>query len=160
MMEDRPDETKLPPGESGDSEDRDLSQLFRRTAPEIPRLDPAGLLQNVGAIPREWRASSGRRLIVAAAAILLLLTGGFGGWWIARSAARAEAAEFEDALARTRKLIHLDLAEALRLTQNALLDEQQMARKRLAILLRDDYRARIAALETEIKGVALLVSSQ
>ena len=45
MMEDRPDETKPPPGESGDSEDRDLSQLFQRTASEVPRFDPAGLLQ-------------------------------------------------------------------------------------------------------------------
>jgi hypothetical protein len=139
-----------------EDDDRDLRELFRRTAPDVTPLDVAALLARANLLsaasqPRRYRG------LMAAAAVLLLIFGITGGWWAGRRAAADEAARIEASLASTRSQITRDLADALRTLQVSNQEAQRDELKRVAVLLRDDYRSRIAELEHWVGTLAMLV---
>ncbi len=127
----------------------------------VPRGEPMDLealfLSAAGGGPRRssWRFS--RKGLVAAA--LLLLSGAAVGWLAAREEARGEMVRLESSMsARFRTLrseVVNELSGALSRYSEDLLEAQQDGMKKVAILLRNDYRPRLARLRSRVEGLAL-----
>ncbi|MCZ6796079.1 MAG: hypothetical protein O7J95_20920 [Planctomycetota bacterium] len=138
-------------GVPGAPPESDFRELFRRTRP-TPRPLDVGLLL---AAARRPRGSDPPGLLRVAVALLVVLAlGATGGWAAARSESRRALARLEANvaidLARVRREIVRDVAQALFEAQQNLLEAQEDNVKRVANLLRRDYRTRLARLEAEL----------
>ena len=92
------------------------------------------------------------------AAAVLLTVGVAGGWWAGRSAAATEAARIESTLASMRTQITQDFTNALLVTQETADHAQQDEVKRVALFLRNDYRALLAGLESRLDNLSTRVN--
>ena len=132
--------------------------LFRQSVPRGEPMDLEALFRRaVGGGPRRssWRFS--RKGLAAAA--LLLLSGAAVGWLAARQEAREEMLRLESSLSAQfhtlRSEVVNELSDALSRYSEDLLDAQQDGIKKVAILLRNDYRPRLARLQSRLEGLAL-----
>ncbi len=144
------------------SEEARTRALFRQSVPRGEPMDLEALsLRAAGGGPRRssWRFS--RKGLVAAA--LLLLSGAAVGWLAAREEVRAEAREemlrLESSMSARFHTLRFEvvneLSGALSRYSEDLLDAQQDGMKKVAILLRNDYRPRLARLRSRVEGLAL-----
>ncbi len=140
------------------SEEARTRALFRQSVPRGEPMDLEALfLRAAGGGPRR---SSWRRLVAAA---LLLLSGAAVGWLAAREEVRAEAREemlrLESSMSARFHTLRFEvvneLSGALSRYSEDLLDAQQDGMKKVAILLRNDYRPRLARLRSRVEGLAL-----
>ena len=142
-------------GETPESpEEARTRALFRQSAPRGEPVDLGALfLSTAGGGPR--RSSLGR--LVAAA--LLLLSGAAVGWLAAREEAREEMVRLESSMSARfhtlRSEVVNELSGALSRYSEDLLEAQQDGMKKVAILLRNDYRPRLARLRNRVEGLAL-----
>jgi len=148
----RPDDRSQAPERDADPDMRDL---FRRTAPIAPPVDIQALLGSACVRIRAPRPRLVRTAAAAAAAIILAAAGAMGGWVAGRSAAAGESRRFEGAIAEARAEIASEVSRALAGFHSAFAEDQQDAFKRLAVLLRNDYGARIAAVRQEVRELAM-----
>lgn len=142
-------------GETPDSpEEARTRALFRQSAPRGEPVDLEALfLSAAGGGPRR---SSWRRLVAAA---LLLLSGAAVGWLAAREEAREEMVRLESSMSARfhtlRSEVVNELSDVLSRYSENLLEAQQDGIKKVAILLRNDYRPRLARLRSRVEGLAL-----
>ena len=142
-------------GETPESpEEARTRALFRQSAPRGEPVDLEALF--LSAAGGGSRRSSWRRLVAAA---LLLLSGAAVGWFAAREEAREEMVRLESSMSAKfhtlRSEVVNELSGALSRYSEDLLEAQQDGIKKVAILLRNDYRPRLARLRSRVEGLAL-----
>ncbi len=142
-------------GETPESpEEARTRALFRQSAPRGEPVDLEALF--LSAAGGGLRRSSWRRLVAAA---LLLLSGAAVGWLAAREEAREEMLRLESSMSARFHTLRFEvvneLSGALSRYSEDLLDAQQDGMKKVAILLRNDYRPRLARLRSRVEGLAL-----
>ena len=146
-------------GETPESpEEARTRALFRQSAPRGEPVDLGALfLSTAGGGPRRSSFRFSRKGLVAAA--LLLLSGAAVGWLAAREEARVEMVRLESSMSAKfhtlRSEVVGELSGALSRYSEDLLDAQQDGIKKVAILLRNDYRPRLARLRSRVEGLAL-----
>ena len=138
------------------ADDGDLRALFERTAPADSPVD-LNLLMAAVARQRSTRPPSRLGWAMAAAAAMMVSVG--GGWWAGRQSATSQVARMETALADSRLQITQDIAQLIEATQMVMAETREDEIKRVALLLRDDYRLRIAALGEELELLTMAVNS-
>lgn len=135
-------------------EEARLRSLFRRTAPRGPAMDLEAFLAEGGR--RGPRRPVWKRLVAAA---LLVISGVAIGSFAVREEARREMEHLESSLRSELDTLRGELvsevAGALARYSDDLLDAQQDGIKKLAILLRNDYRPRLARLRSQVEGLVL-----
>ena len=136
----------------------DLRALFRAAAPATPPMDVDALLARAVLGQRQHTAGRARWALIGLAAGLLVLVGAGIGWQGARRVASGDEARANAALAAMQERIVTDVTRALRDTEQVMADAHEDGMKRVALLLRDDYRRRIAELEVEVQRLALAVN--
>ncbi len=128
--------------------------LFRQSTPRGEPVDLEALF--LSAAGGGLRRSAWRRLVAAA---LLLLSGAAVGWFAAREEAREEMVRLESSMSAKfdtlRSEVVNELSGALSRYSEDLLEAQQDSIKKVAILLRNDYRPRFARLRSRVEGLAL-----
>ncbi len=142
-------------GETPESpEEARTRALFRQSAPRGEPVDLEALF--LSAAGGGLRRSAWRRLVAAA---LLLLSGAAVGWFAAREEAREEMVRLESSMSAKfhtlRSEVVNELSGALSRYSEDLLEAQQDSIKKVAILLRNDYRPRFARLRNRVEGLAL-----
>ncbi len=146
-------------GETPESlEEARTRALFRQSVPRGEPMDLEALfLRAAGGGPRRSSRRFSRKGLVAAA--LLLLSGAAVGWLAAREEAREEMVRLESSMSARfhtlRSEVVNELSGALSRYSEDLLEAQQDGMKKVAILLRNDYRPRLARLRSRVEGLAL-----
>jgi hypothetical protein len=161
-MIERRDENDIRPApdaeEAGNAAgEEEIRALFARTRPHAASLDTDRLLSlaRVQALPLHRRAPWLR-----AVAVLLAVVGAAGaGGAVSKEATRREVeglrAQLEHAVNISRRELTSEFARLLDATSDGLLAAQERSVKDLALLLRDDYRTRLALLTGRVEELAV-----
>jgi len=144
--------------ESSEDSYRDLHDLFRQTSPKAPPLNTDALLA-AAAIRRPVWGSKRYWALTGAAALVLITLGMAGGWWAGHSAVVVETAQIETTLNNIRAQIVQDLNQTIYASHKTVEEAHQDDIKRLALLLRNDYRTRLAKMKTNIETLAYNVNT-
>jgi hypothetical protein len=145
-------------GEAGNTAgEEEIRALFARTRPDAPTLNADRLLSlsRVQALRLQRRAPWLR-----AVAVLLAVVGAAGaGGAVSREATRREVeglrAQLEHAVNLSHRELTSEFARLLDATSDGLLAAQERSVKDLALLLRDDYRRRLAVLTGRVEELAV-----
>jgi len=126
-----------------------LRSLFIRTGASGPPLDADALL--IRAVQQAMRRRRPLwRVGLGVAAALLLVASIGAGWWAGGRASARQASRFEAAVAANHRQLRRELAQMLQVAQAEQAQRRTAEAKRLALLLRDDYVARIGTLRAAL----------
>lgn len=136
-----------------------LRALFRRSTPHGNPVDLERLLTTAAQRKRGWHGAFGRRRMAAAA--LLLFCGAGCGWFLAWQEMKQEVALMHGSMGAQLRELRMEvvgeLSRALDEYGKNLLEAQEDGMKKVALLLRNDYRPRLARLRSKVQGLAFAV---